>query len=338
MKRTMLLVMILLSGVCLFANQSSRGLRRFAMFIGTNDGGHERVRLRYAESDARRVEFLLYYSGHSDERGLLLGEERVAYRDLKDSIEEIQADVNIAILDSCFSGAFTRLKGGTRQLPFMIDESIQMKGHAFLTSSSADEAAQESDHIGGSYFTHYMIAGLRGAADSTRDEQISLNEVYHYAFSETLARTETSRAGAQHPSYNIQLTGTGDLTMTDLRVASSTIVLSEQIDGRLYIRGPRGNLVVEVRKDIGGILVLALPEGRSSATNIVLRSGVRRGILHRYQGIRCADWDCQHFRGCRWHPDRYCQHLQRSSPGCPGRNRKYLEGSVRDSERTGQCG
>ena len=177
MKRTMLLVMILLSGVCLFANQSSRGLRRFAMFIGSNDGGHERVRLLYAESDARRVEFLFYYSGHSDERGLLLGEERVAYRDLKDSIEEIQADVNIAILDSCFSGAFTRHKGETRQLPFMIDESIQMKGHAFLTSSSADEAAQESDHIGGSYLTHYMIAGLWGAADSTRDEQISLNEV-----------------------------------------------------------------------------------------------------------------------------------------------------------------
>ncbi len=111
MKRTMLLVMILLSGVCLFANQSSRGLRRFAMFIGSNDGGHERVRLRYAESDARRVEFLFYYSGHSDERGLLLGEERVAYRDLKDSIEEIQADVNICgtrrwrFIRNCLSGS-----------------------------------------------------------------------------------------------------------------------------------------------------------------------------------------------------------------------------------------
>jgi hypothetical protein len=332
MKRVVLLLLILLAGACLFADQSSQGLRRFAMFIGSNDGGHERVRLRYAESDARamaevmqelggvehndslvllaptsydletallmmstrirqahadarRVEFLLYYSGHSDERGLLLGEERVAYADLKSSIGEIQADVNIAILDSCFSGAFTRLKGGTRQLPFMIDESMQMKGHAFLTSSSADEAAQESDHIEGSYFTHYMIAGLRGAADSTRDEQISLNEAYHYAFSETLARTETSQAGAQHPSYNIQLTGTGDLTMTDLRIASSTIVLSEQIDGRLYVRGNMGNLMAEVRKDFGGVVVLALPEGRytltldsegrSYVTNVVLRSGAR---------------------------------------------------------------
>jgi hypothetical protein len=264
MRRIILILILIVSAVSLLANQSSGELRRYAIFVGSNDGGRERVRLRYAESDARamaevmqelggiqhndslvllapttydletaflmmdrrirqahedarRVEFLFYYSGHSDERGLLLGQERVAYADLKSSIVAMEADVNIAILDSCFSGAFTRLKGGTRQLPFMIDESIQMKGHAFLTSSSADEAAQESDHIQGSYFTHYMIAALRGAADSTRDEQVSLNEAYHYAFSETLARTETSHAGAQHPSYNIQLTGTGDLTMTDLR-------------------------------------------------------------------------------------------------------------------------
>ena len=336
MRRIILLLLILVGAVSLFANQSQGGgLRRYAMFVGSNDGGHERIRLRYAESDARamaevmqelggvqfndslvllaptsydletallmmnrrvqqahadarRVEFLFYYSGHSDERGLLLGEERVAYADLKASIVDIEADVNIAILDSCFSGAFTRLKGGTRQLPFLIDESIQMKGHAFLTSSSADEAAQESDHIQGSYFTHYMIAALRGAADSTRDEQVSLNEAYHYAFSETLARTETSHAGAQHPSYNIQLTGTGDLTMTDLRVASSSIILGEQIDGRLYVRSPMGNLVAEVRKVLGIGVVLALPEGRYSltldsegrswVTNVVLRSGVRREL------------------------------------------------------------
>jgi hypothetical protein len=335
MKRFILLVLIVVGAVSVFANQSSGGLKRYAVFVGSNNGGHERVRLRYAESDARamagvmqelggvefndslvllaptsydletaflmmdrrirqahadvrRVEFLFYYSGHSDERGLLLGEERVTYADLKSSIVDMEADVNIAILDSCFSGAFTRLKGGTRQLPFMIDESIQMQGHAFLTSSSADEAAQESDHIQGSYFTHYMIAALRGAADSTRDEQVSLNEAYHYAFSETLARTETSHAGAQHPSYNIQLTGTGDLTMTDLRVASCSIILGEQIDGRLYVRGAMGNLVAEVRKVFGAGVVLALPEGRYSltldaegrswVTNVALGSGMRREL------------------------------------------------------------
>ncbi len=355
MKRIILLLIMAVLGSSLFANQAPEGLRRFAMFIGSNDGGHQRVHLRYAESDARsmaevmqelggvahndslvllaptsydleaafhmmgarirqahaqarRVEFLIYYSGHSDERGLLLGEERVAYADLKDSIEEIHSDVNIAILDSCFSGAFTRLKGGTRQMPFMIDESVQMKGHAFLTSSSADEAAQESDHIQGSFFTHYLIAGLRGAADATRDEQISLNEAYHYAFSETLARTETSQAGAQHASYNIQLTGTGDLTITDLRAATAGIVLPEQLEGRLFVRSITGNLIAEIRKEQGPAVLLALPEGQYSMTleaegrsyqsSVVLRSGIRQELdqadflpAGRERTVRRGDWE-----------------------------------------------
>ncbi len=336
MKRISLALLLALSAFCLFANEApGQALRRFAVFVGSNDGGRERVRLRYAESDAlamaalmqelggvapgdslvllaptstdleaalqtagarirrareaaRRVEFLLYYSGHSDEQGLLLGEQRVDYAVLKSAVQAIQADVNIAILDSCFSGAFTRLKGGSRQQPFMLDESVQMKGHAFLTSSSADESAQESDHIQASFFTHYLIAGLRGAADSTRDEQISLNEAYHYAFSETLARTETSQAGAQHPSYNIQLTGTGDLTMTDLRVATSGILLLGDLEGRLFVRSAAGNLVAEIRKSRDVQVLLALPEGRyalslsrgasSLACSLVLRSGMRHSL------------------------------------------------------------
>ena len=34
-----------------------------------------------------------------------------------------------------------------------------------LTSSSADEDAQESDAIAGSYFSHHLVSGLRGSAD-----------------------------------------------------------------------------------------------------------------------------------------------------------------------------
>ena len=218
-------------------------------------------RAREAQAGSRRVEFLLYYSGHSDEQGLLIGPDRVGYPRLKSAIQDVRADVNIAILDSCSSGAFTRLKGGTRQPPFLVDDSSQMMGHAYLTSASADEAAQESDAIDGSFFTHYLISGMRGAADATRDGQISLNEVYHYAFSETLARTEKTQAGPQHPSYNIQLTGSGDLTLTDLRAAACTLSIEESLEGRLFIRDRRGKLVVELRKDPGVPVDLGLPEG-----------------------------------------------------------------------------
>src|SRR5215471_19069040 len=97
--------------------------------------------------DVGGIEVILYYSGHADEQGLLLGSDRYSYRTLRDRLDEIPADVRIAVLDACASGAFTRLKGGKTRPPFLVDQSADMRGHAFLTSSAETEAAQESDRI-----------------------------------------------------------------------------------------------------------------------------------------------------------------------------------------------
>ena len=137
-------------------------IKRFAMAVGANRGGKDRVLLQYAVSDAQailsvlgelggvdeddillleepdvrsfytelgkfqsriekskpdygRVEFIFYYSGHSDEEHILLGKEKIAYKDLRETIEDMDVDVRIAILDSCASGAFTRIKGGKKR-------------------------------------------------------------------------------------------------------------------------------------------------------------------------------------------------------------------------------
>ena len=144
-------------------------VRRYALILGVNDGGPDRVQLRYAGTDAMalgrvmnqlggvhpddavvlldvdrqglsdglarlrsllasaeegvRTELFFYYSGHSDEQGLLLGGERIGYSDLRDELHALPADVRIGVLDSCASGAFTRLKGGVRRTPFLVDDT-----------------------------------------------------------------------------------------------------------------------------------------------------------------------------------------------------------------------
>ncbi len=213
-----------------------------------------------------RREFIFYYSGHSDEEGLLLGPNRYNYRKLRSDITNIAADVHIAILDSCSSGALTRSKGGVRKPAFLLDASNITEGHAFLTSSSADEAAQESDRIQASFFTHYLVSGLRGAADATSDGKVTLNEAYHYAFNETLASTEKTRYGAQHPTYDISLTGTGDIVLTDLRETSAGLAVSEEISGRLFVRDHYGSLVVELNKPQGNQIALGLKAGPYEVT------------------------------------------------------------------------
>jgi hypothetical protein len=232
-----------------------------------------------------RRELFVYYSGHSDEEGLLLAGQRVSYRQLRTWIDGAGADVRIAVLDSCASGALIRLKGGMVRPPFLTDLSTDARGHAFLTASSADEAAQESERIGAAFFTHYLVSGLRGAADTNRNGRVTLNEAYQFAYQETLRRTERTAAGPQHPAYDIQLAGTGDLVMTDLSATGAALVLDENVAGRIYVRDRTGRLLVELRKEPSYPVELGLgpgeyrvsldDDGRPLEANVVLVDGKR---------------------------------------------------------------
>lgn len=224
-------------------------------------------KIRREKKKYRRTELIFYYSGHSDEEGILLNRERVSYREIKRNIRSIPVDVHIAILDSCSSGAFTRLKGGKMRSPFLMDTSFDMKGYAFMTSSSNTEASQESDRIGGSFFTHYLVSGLRGAADTTRDGRVTINEAYQYAYAETLARTEKTLSGPQHPHYNIRMTGKGDVIMTDIRKSAAGLNFDKNLYGRISIRDRYNRLVAELNKPAGRSIAMGLDAGRYTIIN-----------------------------------------------------------------------
>ncbi|MGH1346228.1 MAG: caspase family protein [Nannocystales bacterium] len=224
-------------------------------------------RAKTARARSRRVEFIFYYSGHSDETGLLLGEDKVTYVELRKLLDAVPADVHIAILDSCASGAFTRIKGGRRRAPFLVNSTSEVEGHAFLTSSSAEETAQESDRIGGSFFTHFLVSGMRGAADSNGDRQVTLGEAYEFAYEETLEHTQATSAGVQHAAYDIRLSGTGELVMTDLRQANARLELEPSIRGRVWVRTEKGRLAAElVVPGDGDPVLLALEPGDYTVT------------------------------------------------------------------------
>jgi Caspase domain len=222
------------------------------------------ARVRSERKHGQRVEVVVYYSGHADDSGILLGGARYDYARLRQRIRDVPADVHIAILDSCASGSFTRMKGGARMPPFLHDSSNQVQGFAFLSSSSADEDAQESDRIGASFFTYYFVAGLRGAADRNRDGKITLTEAYQFAYEQTLGRTQNTAHGPQHPAYDMHLSGTGDVVITDLRSTESTLVLPSALRGRITVVDKSGRVAVELTKDAGEPLSLALPNATYS--------------------------------------------------------------------------
>jgi hypothetical protein len=240
-----------------------------------------------------RREVVVYYSGHSDEDGLLIGNDRVSYDELRARIQGIPAEVRLAILDSCASGAFTRRKGGVRRAPFLMDASADTKGHAYLASSAINEVAQESDRIGASFFTHYLVSGLRGAADVNRDRRVTLQEAFEFAAQETLARTEKTQGGPQHAAYEFDLAGTSDLVVTDVRSTQATLALASDLSGRIGVRDSAGNLVVELRKMGGHGIELGLEAGPYVVTmdgtgNTVFEANVTLALGQRAELARLA--------------------------------------------------
>jgi len=243
--------------------------------------------VRAARARGERTALIVYYSGHAKDGSLRLGDSAVELEVLKRRLSAAPADIRIAILDSCRSGALTRTKGARRAPAFAIDAGAtrEARGLVILTSSSADEDSQESDLLGGSYFSHHLGSGLMGDADRSGDGQVTLFEAYSHAYARTVADTAGSSAGPQHPTFSYDLAGQGDLVLTDVRGSNEGMLVPRTAPaGAYYFVNPRGLVVAELHKTVDSERRLALAPGTYTVKRRMtdrLRVGeteVRRGL------------------------------------------------------------
>lgn len=233
--------------------------------------------IRTQDQDATVI---FFYSGHADEQGLLLGATRFGYPELKRALKGIRAQVAIAFIDACQSGGFVRSKGG-RAVPAInvaFGEETSYRGHVFISSSAADERSQESDTIQASFFTHYLVSALRGAADDSGDGLVSLEEAYRYVYRRTLERTAATLAGPQHATYEMALRGRGQLILTGLeRPETGVLTLPAGLGGEVFVRSPDGAVLAELRLDGQRRRQLAFPPRKYEVR--VREGGVLRSAL-----------------------------------------------------------
>ena len=227
-----------------------------------------RKQVASAVSAGDEVVFLFYYSGHADDGGLQLGSTWLKFDELEKLIDATDADVRLAFVDACNSGELTRgkdrEKGGVRAPSFIFDvtERLGASGTVIITSSSEDESSQESDEIGGSYFTYYLVGGLYGSADTNADGLVTLTESYDYVYRETVMRTSGTRSGSQHPTFEWELSGEGDVVLAELDPAGSKLLFPADLGGTFAVFDvERRSFVGEVELD-GADRALAVRPGR----------------------------------------------------------------------------
>jgi hypothetical protein len=248
-------------------------------------GGIE-ARLAEAKQRGERTVLILYFSGHAKDGDLRLGDTRIRLEDMKARLSTTPADIRIGVFDSCRSGLVNRTKGARRAPAFAIEAagSEETRGLVLLSAASADEDAQESDEIGGSYFSHYLVSGLRGDADQSRDRRVTLSEAYAYAYARTVADTAESAAGAQHPTFSYDLKGNADLVLTDIASRREGIYLPGNAPaGIYYLVDANGFIAAEIQKASDGDRQIALPAGRYRVRRR-LADRLRIGEIHIVSG------------------------------------------------------
>lgn len=231
--------------------------------VATLESTLARAKAKVAEYQRTdRVVLIFYYSGHSDGLALELGRDRFSFAALRKWLKDTGAHVRVGFIDSCKSGALIATKGGTPGPSFQIrlTDDLASTGEALLTSSAADENALESKEIGGSFFTHHLVSGLRGAADASGDARVTLNEAYQYAYKHTLLTSGVTIAGPQHPAYEIALSGRGELILTELTQPSAALTLPDGFDRALVIEMARDQVIAELGP--GAPAQLAVTPGR----------------------------------------------------------------------------
>jgi len=262
-----------------YAEQDARKMHRVLLELGdfkpenlilllAADSNQAWKALRETEQRIRKMSgrtlLLLYYSGHAEGDVLELGESSIQFSELSNFLKSSEADVRLAFIDSCKSGRLVAAKGGTRGPAFAIrvTEEIASKGYAIITSSAEDELSHESQEIRGSFFTHYLVSALRGAGDGYADGKVTLQEAYRYAYSRTVARTSTTISGSQHPMYDFQLSGKGEIVLTRTGDNSALLsVLSPDASRLVILDEDETGVVAECEVPASRRVILALSPG-----------------------------------------------------------------------------
>jgi hypothetical protein len=126
--------------------------------------------------------------------------------------DRIEAERVVVFLDACYSGAAggrtfaSRRTRAARVDEVFLDRLTRSRGRAIVTASQASEVSLEVPELGHGLFTHFLVQGLRGAADLDRDGIVSLQEIYQY-LEQQVSQKSRAMGGNQHPVMKGEMEG-----------------------------------------------------------------------------------------------------------------------------------
>ncbi|RPI25577.1 MAG: hypothetical protein EHM61_14020 [Acidobacteria bacterium] len=157
--------------------------------------------------------------------------------------EHLSAERVVVIVDACHSAAIGAGTRGPRESAALLNTylakmSESRGGIALLTSAEASEASLEDERWGGGHgvFTHFLLEGLKGAADGhsqPRDGIVTVGELFDFVRDKVSEETKSQHPAIGPSSFDrnmpLAITG-GEDARTQYELASDLFALAARLD------------------------------------------------------------------------------------------------------------
>lgn len=197
-------------------NFSDDDAYQFYAFLKSPEGGalpDEQVKILIDERATRqniintmREEFekadtsdliILYFAGHGVEGSFIPADydgenNELEYEFMNQILQDSKAKYKLCIADACHSGSLTDVASAPASRNYKsrpVNETIQRfyaafsdirGGLALILSSKSEEYSLEANGLRQGLFSHFLIRGMKGEADTNDNKIVSVSELYDY--------------------------------------------------------------------------------------------------------------------------------------------------------------
>lgn len=132
---------------------------------------------------------LLYFSGHGLQGAFLPIDydghnNQLFHSDIKRLLDGSTAKYQLILADACHSGSLFASRGRHEEPLSKYYETLarSKSGAALIMSSKSEETSLESGYLRQGVFSHFLIRGLKGQANTDGDSIVNVQELFQYVY------------------------------------------------------------------------------------------------------------------------------------------------------------
>jgi uncharacterized caspase-like protein len=137
---------------------------------------------------------MLYFSGHGLDGSFIPSDydgynNKVRHTEITDIFDKCRAKHRIVFADACHSGSMEAMRMMAMKNSSAVQATLDKYYNAFskadggtalLLSSKAEETSLEDSGLRQGVFSHFLMKGMKGAADKNSNKVVTVSELYEY--------------------------------------------------------------------------------------------------------------------------------------------------------------